>query len=291
MEACCTCARRLAEVPRVSVNEKPFPDDRTLECCGRTICGSCLFKNARFSSYCPYCQVSQSSRSVLPQGLREPPSYTSVAATTLLDASTEAPPPYSAQPQQIIPLPTEEKAALQSQSSAQTPPFDPPAEDTLHFLDHAHDTTASLSLRYGVPVHALRRANNLHSDHLLAARRTILIPGAWYRGGVSLSPRPVEGEEEEVRRSKIRRFMVATKVADYDMAVLYLDAADYELEEAVAACLEDEKWEKAHPIGEDGQGAAARLPGNGKNKASALARGLGSRGRTRPSQAAFLRRS
>jgi hypothetical protein len=31
---------------------------------------------------------------------------------------------------------------------------------------------------------------------------------------VSLSPRPLEGEEEELRKSKIRRWMVACKVAE-----------------------------------------------------------------------------
>ncbi len=68
---------------------------------------------------------------------------------------------------------------------------DEAAEDTLHFVGH-NDTVASLALRYGVPPQELRRANRLASDHLLAARRTVVIPGAYYKGGVSLSPRPVE---------------------------------------------------------------------------------------------------
>jgi hypothetical protein len=49
----------------------------------------------------------------------------------------------------------------------------------------------------------------------LLARRTVLIPGEYYKGGVSLSPRPVEGEEEEARKGKIRRWMVACKVAEW----------------------------------------------------------------------------
>ena len=87
------------------------------------------------------------------------------------------------------------------------------APDVLHFL-HPNDTLASLSLAYNTPVSALRRTNGVFADHLLAARRTILIPGEYYKGGVSLSSRPVEGEEEEIRRGKVRRWMVACKVAE-----------------------------------------------------------------------------
>jgi len=93
-------------------------------------------------------------------------------------------------------------------------PKEAPAEDVLHFLDPSHDTILSLSLRYGVPHDALRRKNCLFADHLLAARRTILIPGEFYKGGVSLSPEPLQSEEEEIRKAKIRRWMVACKVAE-----------------------------------------------------------------------------
>lgn len=61
----------------------------------------------------------------------------------------------------------------------------------------------------------LRRLNNITSDHLLFARRTVVIPGEYYKGGVSLSPRPVEGEEEERRKGIVRRWMVACKVSEY----------------------------------------------------------------------------
>lgn len=90
-----------------------------------------------------------------------------------------------------------------------------PIENVLHFIDPSQDTISSLSLRYGVPSHALRRTNGLYADHLLAARRTVLIPGEFYKGGVSLSPKPIGGEEEEIRKSKIRRWMVACKVSEY----------------------------------------------------------------------------
>lgn len=135
----------------------------------------------------------------------------------------------------------------------------PPAEDVLHFLNHSHDTIASLSLRYGVPVPVLRRVNNITSDHLLAGRRTVIIPGEFYKGGVSLSPRPVEGEEEELRKGKIRRFMVACKVSEYDVAVLYLEQSHYDLETAVANYVADEEWERQHPVRAAGRGKGRAL--------------------------------
>jgi hypothetical protein len=42
-----------------------------------------------------------------------------------------------------------------------------------------------------------------------------MIPGEYYQGGVSLSPRPAEGEEEERRKATVRRWMVACKVSEY----------------------------------------------------------------------------
>jgi len=88
-----------------------------------------------------------------------------------------------------------------------------PAPDVLHFLK-PEDTLLSLSLAYHVPIDALRRTNNVFADHLIQGRRTLLIPGEYYKGGVSLSPRPVEGEEEETKKSKLRRWMVTCKVAE-----------------------------------------------------------------------------
>ena len=75
-----------------------------------------------------------------------------------------------------------------------------------------------------------------------------MIPGEFYKEGVSLSPQPVEGEEEEKRKAKVRRWMVACKVSDYDVAVLYLEQSKYNLDIAVENYMEDEKWEKQNPI-------------------------------------------
>ncbi|KAI1857612.1 uncharacterized protein JN550_013124 [Neoarthrinium moseri] len=259
MEACCTCATLLSQVPRYR-GEKPLPDDRPLECCPRVICGNCIHDNSRFSTYCPYCQIS-STPSALPPGLKEPPSYHSIAESSKFP---RAPPPYSASaPKCADPL--DEKSV---------PLDEEPAEDVLHFLNHNHDTITSLSLRYGVPAAVLRRTNNITSDHLLLGRRTVIIPGEYYKGGISLSPRPVEGEDEELRKGKIRRFMVACKVSEYDVAVLYLEQADYDLGAAAEAYIADEEWEASHPVGGSTRGkAVARGGGLGRSRGFLRRRG------------------
>lgn len=156
----------------------------------------------------PFCQVSMKP-SPLPQGLRDPPTYTPPSQSLSLQPSQD-PPAYSDELPSYSSLTNTQSAPAEKSESATQP-----AEDVLHFLDHKQDTMTSLSFRYGVPITALRKANNITSDHLLLARRTIIIPGEYYKGEVSLSPRPVEGEEEERRKGLVRRWMVACKVSEY----------------------------------------------------------------------------
>ncbi|KAI8634532.1 hypothetical protein F5Y19DRAFT_114123 [Xylariaceae sp. FL1651] len=260
IESCCTCATLLSEVSRLNETEKPIPQDRWLECCPRIICGRCILNNPRFNSYCPYCQISQTD-STLPPGLRDPPSYATITGSSSALGSAP-PPPYTPTPTDRKPLgPLDEKSTH----------ADEPAEDVLHFLNHAHDSISSLSLRYGVPASALRRANNISSDHLILGRRTVVIPGEYYKGGVSLSPRPVEGEEEEARKAKIRRWMVACKVHEYDVALLYLEQAGYDLQHATNAYFADEEWERIHPVEAAGRGKGI-IRGGGNNMRSIVRR-------------------
>lgn len=242
-EACCTCASLLSSslVPFDEKHPGPRPTaQRHLECCGRVICEGCTRKNPRFETYCPFCQLS-SAPSILPQSIREPPSY-SPPSSPLRSEDADLPPPYSL------------STISQHQSS------DSKAKDVVHFVNHTSETLPSIALRYRVPVQALRRANHLYADHLLAARRTLVIPGDYYKVGVSLSPRPVEGEEEELRKAKVRRWMVACKAAEYDVALIYLKQNDYNLDRAVEAYKADEAWEKTHPLPSGSRGARpARL--------------------------------
>ncbi|KAG6007090.1 hypothetical protein E4U21_006352 [Claviceps maximensis] len=214
-----------------------------------------LPKNPRFSTYCPYCQISNSPTS-LPQRLRDPPSYTLLppSSTTTTAISTSTPPPYTTSGTRTEPLGTEKKQGFGD---------DDGANDVLHFLNHDLDSITSLSFRYEVPATVLRRANHLTSDHLLGGRRTICIPGRYCKGGVSLSPRPVDGEAEERRKSKIRRFMTSCKVSDYDVAVLYLEQSDYDLRLSVEAYIGDEAWEREHLGHSDPQTSSGRLRNRG----------------------------
>ncbi|KAH7071668.1 hypothetical protein FB567DRAFT_208479 [Paraphoma chrysanthemicola] len=231
-EACCTCAALLSSIPPNydEKTEKPTQFERRLDCCGRAICARCLTDNPRFAHYCPFCQIATGPSPLPAQGLREPPTYSPPD-----EPADDELPPYSAH-SALQPPPEKAKANLDN------------APDLLHFVDPNNDSISSLSLRYGVPAEALRRTNKMYADHLLAARRTILIPGDYYKGGVSLSPRPLEGEEEEIKKTKLRKFMVACKVSEYDVALLYLEQANYALEQAITSYKEDEKWEKDHPL-------------------------------------------
>ncbi|TVY29287.1 hypothetical protein LHYA1_G001378 [Lachnellula hyalina] len=251
-ESCATCARYLNTItPQYDEkSEKPKTQDRTLDCCGRVICGNCILSNSRFATYCPFCQIS-TTPTPLPQGLKDPPSYTP-ATSTSKDTNASLPinpPAYSDElptysslnttPQFIT---TSEKQNPNTNANTQ------PAEDVLHFLNHDTDTLPSLSLRYNVPIPALRKTNNLTADHLLRARRTLLIPGEFYKGGVSLSPQPIEGEEEERRKGTVRKWMVRCKVSEYDVAVLYLENAGYDFDMAVSVFEDDERWEGENPL-------------------------------------------
>lgn len=197
--SCATCAQPYNSALDPA-SEKPLLPGRHLHCCGRSICSRCLNQNKRYETYCPYCQIS-SEPSALPQGLRDPPAYSTVdeRETSRPINGDDEPPAYSANSNHLSP-PEKQKA-------------DEPAPDVLHFLT-PNDSMHSLALAYGVPINALRKTNNVYADNLVQGRRTVLIPGEYYKGGVSLSPRPIDGEEEEMRKQKVRRWMVGCKVAE-----------------------------------------------------------------------------
>jgi hypothetical protein len=198
-EACCTCAALLSSIPPTydEKTEKPTQFERRLECCGRAICARCLTDNPRFAGYCPFCQIATGPSALPPHGLRDPPTYSPPGD----EQADDEPPPYSA------------NHSWSHLSDKKTDRTDD-APDVLHFVDPNKDSISSLSLSYGVPADALRRTNKMYADHLLAARKTVLIPGEFYKGGVSLSPQPLEGEEEELKKSKLRKFMVKCKVSE-----------------------------------------------------------------------------
>jgi hypothetical protein len=184
--ACCVCAQHPFpdSPPLFEETEKEIAPVR-LDCCQRALCPSCVQKYPRFRLYCPYCQKSLALQQETGKTKDEPNWH----GSSMIRKDTGPP------------LNPDEKENID-------------APDVLHFVDPSVDNINILAIRYGVPSGALRRTNALFSDHLLAARPTILIPGEFYKGGVSLSPRPKDGEEEEVRKGKIRRFQVACKCSE-----------------------------------------------------------------------------
>src|SRR5437762_3481052 len=120
-EACCTCAALLTSIAHCDEKtEKPTVHEKRLNCCGRAICARCTTDNPRFTTYCPFCQVS-STPSLLPQGLREPPPYESTSDSSSHPQNSSSigdePPPYDEHIQ----------ACAASEKSAE------PAPDVLHF--------------------------------------------------------------------------------------------------------------------------------------------------------------
>lgn len=150
----------------------------------------------------PFCQVS-TAPSPLPQGLLDPPAYSSLPTLRAppVAPGIDEPPSYS--------------SLEDSGTAARTHNLlsGKDAKDVLHFVDPSKDSILSLSLQYGVAQNILKQKNGLFANHLLAARQAILIPGEFYKGGISLSPEPIWGEEEEIRKSKVRRWMITCKVA------------------------------------------------------------------------------
>ena len=234
--SCCTCATLLTDVkvPYDPNSEKPLLHNRVVECCSRHICALCQYKNSRFQSYCPFCQISSEPSALPPEGLRLPPSYDKSQKnkeTSLRSALGDEPPSYDSL-----------SGGQRRQTQSSEPPQD--TDDTIHFLA-PDDTLSSLSLAYQVPLPILRRYNKIPSDSLLAAHKWVLIPHSFYSGPpLSTPPDP----EEEERKNKVRRWMVATKCADYEVARLYLKGTDWELQTAIEAFQADERWERENPM-------------------------------------------
>jgi hypothetical protein len=188
---CCICACGPTDLYLDEKSGQPSAVMQQFPCCNRVICPICLDKQPRLEAYCPYCQDTGAL-------------VKSVDGTYAFTWN-----------------PLGNRGAIQTapKSFSKKEPRDPEkveedAPDVLHFVDSNNDTINLLSIRYGVPAAELRKTNGIYADHLLAARRTILIPGKYYKGGVSLSPRPIQGEEVELKKSKIRRWMVACKNAE-----------------------------------------------------------------------------
>ncbi|RVX72072.1 hypothetical protein B0A52_04670 [Exophiala mesophila] len=278
--SCCTCATLLDDTKKgghhsssslSSSSEKPILFTRHLDCCQRDICATCQNSNPRFQEYCPFCQISTGPSALPKEGLRLPPSYTRRDATKSKERdTTTAPPSYdeaisitqTSSSSLVTANPSSSASCTSSSSSFSSVPQN--TDDTIHHLSPT-DTLAGLSVVYGVPVAILRRHNHLYSDTLVTARKWLLIPATHY-SGPSLSKPPDAAEEE--RKLKLRRWMVATKCADYTVAQLYLKGADGDLDAAVALYKDDDDWERKNPLKHNGRTGNSNNNNNNNNHRS-----------------------
>ncbi|KAI8591227.1 hypothetical protein BDZ88DRAFT_58524 [Geranomyces variabilis] len=110
------------------------------------------------------------------------------------------------------------------------------------------DTLPGLSLKYNVPIDAIRRANSLFSDTTLPARSKLFIPSP-SSSSSSLSPTPPATDE---RKRLVKRFQLVAKCIDADEAWSYMRQNEFMLEQALEQWWADVKWER-----ENGAAAAA----------------------------------
>ncbi|KAK6524851.1 hypothetical protein TWF281_011752 [Arthrobotrys megalospora] len=252
--ACSTCQILLDKIrPHDSqeLNEKqtPFNEKDTekpvslphykSDCCGRYVCFICIEKNPRFITYCPFCPIKRprKDQDTDTETISEPPPYTP-------NKTPSSPPPYS----------------------TVTPRTINPSDSLIHYLIPT-DTIISISFQYSIPAILLRSHNRLYSDSLLAGRSYILIPRDHYNGP-SLSPNPVQSEEDNT----LKRFQIRTKCVEYEIAKVYLEESEWDLEKAVEKWVADERWEAVN----GGMSSRVRIgkAGSSKTGSAGLRRGF-----------------
>ncbi|CCG84438.1 protein of unknown function [Taphrina deformans PYCC 5710] len=210
-------------------------------CCGRFVCGPCGRANPRLVETCILCQLP------IPRDLGgddgdgdELPGY---------DASL---PRYAATDAPDTPEKDPSCGVVEGGGSATaTDAWSVGKEAGVHHFVRKEDSVGSLSLAYDVAPSVIRKANHLFADALLQGRSFILVPGATR----SLSDRP---GEEDVRKGKLKRFMVQVKCTDYDMAKTYMTECDYSVADAVERYLADSQWTRAHARDVNHTGPATR---------------------------------
>lgn len=162
----------------------------TTPCCGRFVCGTCARRNPRLAETCILCQLP------IPQDLSQ-------AVGEDLPNYDESLPTYDSTKDFYQGSYGNEKEKL--------PNSNPYKELGVQHYVRKDDSIASLALAYKVDPSVIRKANHIFQDNLLQGRSFIVVPGAT----VSLSASPDEHEERKV---KLKKFMVAVKCTDYDMA-------------------------------------------------------------------------
>ncbi|KAJ3146480.1 hypothetical protein HDU89_006162 [Geranomyces variabilis] len=139
--------------------------------------------------------------------------------------------------------------ALASDDKKSRAAVSPPGTTIITHYVLETDTLPGLSLKYNVPIDAIRRVNSLFSDATLPARSKLLIPSPSSSSSSSLSPTPPATDE---RKRLVKRFQLVAKCIDADEAWSYMRQNEFMLEQALEQWWADVKWER-----ENGAVAAA----------------------------------
>lgn len=170
-------------------------------CCGRFVCRLCVRASPRYGQYCVLCQLP----------ILDTPPYSAGSSSGLDEDSL--PPGYD---DATASVPRYDGRGLGADLKSGVYGNEKRAAGVQHYV-RKDDTVSGLSLAYKVDAAVIRKANNIFADHLLQGKAWIVIPGAT----VSLSTEPAADEEQKVR---LKKFMVQTRCADYDMAKCMLDS-------------------------------------------------------------------
>ena len=106
------------------------------------------------------------------------------------------------------------------------------------YVDHvvvSSDTLAGLSLKYGVHRREIRRANNFEGDNV-RTREVMRIPLGNQKQGGAMA-------QEDTLEVRTQRFRNATRLGAIE-ARIYLEAAEYDVDKAIAAAKEDDIFEE-----------------------------------------------
>lgn len=118
-----------------------------------------------------------------------------------------------------------------------------PESDVQHFISPT-DTLFGISLKYGISLELIRKANRLYTDEV-CNRQFLVIPGALK----SLSdPQTVQDHQKIL----IKRFQINTKCTNYVEARSYMIQNDYDLIKAADQYQSDLEWER-------GRGSSSRM--------------------------------
>ncbi|RUS14827.1 hypothetical protein BC937DRAFT_93268 [Endogone sp. FLAS-F59071] len=203
-------------------------------CCSRWVCDACVSRLPQLLQFCPYCQDPRCGV----WGVREPPPY----------EDEEKRREYGDE------LPEYEESCRDAMETKKMP-LEKEKEDcsAVHYVQPT-DTVVGLALKYNVDLTLLRRTNRIFHDNDIHARTALLIPG--YAGlSVSSSPSP-----DDERKARLKRFQLQSKCIDPAEARVYMDAAEYNVEDALERYRDDLAWERAHPKPE---GEGSRLSAGG----------------------------